>query len=172
MSDKSSFFTHSDEDKLVGRTSPGCIRWLHTVTGYLARPISGGSSAKVGTEIEWVELSGTQIEHMSFIWAKMHIKLWEKIQNLPVSSTPFNLQMKVEQKAEVRVLNKNKERRSHLTFSLATLIAFQDLVVTDNSLEKWSCKRFGIKRDHRPFNSMWLRSQPEIIEKVPVGGLD
>lgn len=72
---------NSWQNKAVGRTSPGRARWLRTMTGDLARPTSGGSSAKVGTEMEWVELSGTRSEHMSFRWAKTLMELWEKTHN-------------------------------------------------------------------------------------------
>lgn len=59
------------EDRAV---SP--ITWLwHTGTADLACLVSGGSTAKVGTETERVELSGARSEHMSFRRAKTHTKL-------------------------------------------------------------------------------------------------
>lgn len=84
------------EDEVARRTSPGCARRSHAVAGVLAQPTPGGSCAKVGTEMEWVELSGTRSEHMSFRWAKTPLKLWEKTQQVfPMSSTPFHLETKL-----------------------------------------------------------------------------
>lgn len=36
----------------------------------------------------------------------------------------------------------------------------------------WAEISSGIKLDHRPFNLLWARWQPEILDLVPVGFLD
>lgn len=142
---------------MVSHTSPGCARWLHTVTGDLARSTSGGSSAKVGTEMEWVELSGTRSEHMSFRWAKTPVKLWEKIQNKSSLCPQRPLTWKqswTKCRSEDSYLGQREKVTWYLHWHpLSFTVDYKILAVKENIWVRLSSNGAGIKLDHRPLTS-------------------
>ena len=73
---------------------------LHTLTGDLAPSTSGGSGAKVGTETEWVELSGTRLRAHVFPMSQNAHETVRKDtkQVFPTSSVPFNLETNLDTK--------------------------------------------------------------------------
>lgn len=165
------YYNCSNVYVVVSHTSPVCARWL--VTWH--RPLLEEVVPRWGQK--WSEWSsvGPGASTCLSDEPKHPWNCEKKTQNclttpcvLPMSSTPFNLETKLNKTQKWGFFD--TRRQGHLNIRVDRKL----VAVADNTGVRLIKIKHGsgTKLDHRPFNPMWARSQLKILKQVPVGCLD